>query len=90
MQFKCQIVLFDSLIGATTLGQSGPGKDDNGGVLHIPQSSSINGASPSDYLVSYTGHLLEESYPSVEMKSMYSTAPADWATILLLELYETI
>ena len=30
------------------------------GVLNIPQSSSITGASPSGFLVSYPGHLLEE------------------------------
>ena len=44
---------------ATTLGQSGPGSDDTGGVLPIPQSSSITGDSQSDGLVSYPGHLIE-------------------------------
>ena len=38
---------------ATTPGWSGPGSDDNEGVLRISQSSSITGASPSDGLVSY-------------------------------------
>ena len=42
-----------ALSGATTPGQSGPGSDGNEGVLHIPQSSSIAGTSPSDCLVSY-------------------------------------
>ena len=42
--------------GATTPGQSGHGSDGNKGVLHIPQSSSIIGASLSDCLVSYQGH----------------------------------
>ena len=37
-------------------------------------------ASPSDFLVSYPGDSLRESYPSAEKQSMYSTAPADWAT----------
>ena len=69
-----------TLSGATTPGQSGPGSNGNKGVLHIPQSSSSTGASPSDCLVSYPGHSLGESYPSVEMQSVYSTAPADWAT----------
>ena len=41
-----------ALSGATTLGQSGPGSDGNEGVLHILQSSSTAGTSPSDYLVS--------------------------------------
>ena len=49
-------------------------------VHHIPQSSSITEASPSDYLVSYPGHSLGESYPSAEMQSVYSAAPADKAT----------
>ncbi len=42
----------------TTLGQSGPGRNDNEGLLHIPQSSSITGASPSDCLVLYPGGVL--------------------------------
>ena len=46
------------LSGATTLGQSGPESDGNEGVLRIPQSSSIIGASPSECLVSYPRHLL--------------------------------
>ena len=47
------------------LGESRSGSDDNEGVLRIPQSSSIIGTSPSDCLVSYPGHLLGESYPTV-------------------------
>ena len=39
---------------------SGPGSDGNEGVLCIPQSSSITGASLSDCLVSYPGHSLGE------------------------------
>ena len=42
-----------TLSGATTPGQSELGIDGNEGVLHISQSSSIIGASPSDSLVSY-------------------------------------
>ena len=42
-----------ALSGATTPGQNGPGRDDNEGVLRIPQSSSITGTSPSDCLMSY-------------------------------------
>ena len=61
-----------TLSGATTPGQSGPGINSNEGVLSIPQSSNITGASLSDCLVSYPGHLLEESYTFAEMKSMYS------------------
>ena len=35
-----------------------PGSDGNEGVLHIPQSSSITGTSPSNCLVSYLGDSL--------------------------------
>ena len=54
---------------ANTQGQSGTRSDANKGVLRIPQSSSITGTSPSDCLVSYTGHSLEEYYPPDEMQS---------------------
>ena len=90
MKFKCQnskllkpqlssIWLIDGpLSGATTLGQSGPGSDGNEGVLHIRQRSSNTRTSQSDCLVSYPGHsLVGLSYPSAEMQSGYSTAPAD-------------
>ena len=69
------------LSGATTLGKSGPGIDGNKGVLHIPQSSSISGASGSHCLVSYLGHSLGVSYSYAEMISEYSAAPADLATV---------
>ena len=35
-------------LSGTTLGQSGPESDGNERVLHIPQSSIVTGASPSD------------------------------------------
>ena len=69
--------------GFTTTGQSGSGGIGNEGVLHIPQSSRITWASPSDYLVLYPRHSLGDSYPSVEKPSVYSTAPADKATVFL-------
>ena len=40
-----------TLSGATTPGQSVPGSDGNEGLLHIRQSFSVSGASPSDCLV---------------------------------------
>ena len=65
-----------TLLGATTPGQCGPRGDANEEVLHILQSSSITGASPSACLVSYTGHSFGgESYPSAEMQTVYCTAP---------------
>ena len=48
-----------TLSGTTTPGQSGPGSDGNEEVLNIPQNASITGASPSDCLMSYLGHLFE-------------------------------
>ena len=51
---------------------SGPESDANEGVLRIPQSSSITGASPSDCLMTYAGY--------VEIQLVYSTGSADWAT----------
>ena len=47
-----------TLSGATTQVQNKPSSDANKRVLRIPQSSSITGDSPSDYLVSYSGHTL--------------------------------
>ena len=65
---------------ATTPGQSGPGSDGNKGVLRIPQSSNITGASPSDYLVSYPGHSLGRGVlPFTEMQLICSIAPVNWA-----------
>ena len=63
-----------TLSGAITSGQGGPGSDDNEGVIRIPQSSSIIGASPSDYFVSYTRHLLGEFNLLAKMQLVYSTA----------------
>ena len=66
-----------TLSGATTLGQSGPVSDGNEGVLHITQSSSITGASPSDCLMSYTGgHFLVGGLTSLQRCSeFYSPHP---------------
>ena len=60
-----------TLSSATTPGQSRPGSDSNERVFHIPQNSSITGASLSECLVSYPGHSLKE------MLSVYFIAPAD-------------
>ena len=52
------------------------------GVICIPQSSSITGALPSDYLLSYPGHSLEVvggSCPSAEIQWVFSIAPPKWA-----------
>ena len=49
------------------------------GYSVLPQRSCITEASTSDCLVSYPEHLLEESYPSADMQSVNSAAPANWA-----------
>ena len=56
--------------------------NDNEGVFCIPQTSSITGNSPSDCLLSYSGHLLRETYPSTDVQLVYSTALADCAMIV--------
>ena len=77
--------LMDRALSDTTIpGQSGPGSNGNEGALRIPQISTIPGTSPLDCLVSYPGHSLVGSYPSAEKQSVYSTAPAGWAIIILL------
>ena len=53
MQFSSIWPIDRALSGASTPGQNEPGSDGNEEVLHILQSSSITGTSPSDYLVSY-------------------------------------
>ena len=62
-----------TLLGTTTMDQSGPGSEGNKGVSRIPQNFTITGISPSDCLVSYLGHSLGRGYPSAE-QSVYSTA----------------
>ena len=77
-----------SLSGATIPGQSGLRSAGNKGVPRIPQSSSITGTSPSDWLVSYPGNTHwgfgGGEYSSAEVQAMYSTAPANRANLNLL------
>ena len=54
-----------TLSGTTTLCQSGPGRNDNEGVLHILQSSKAR-ASPSDGLMLYPRHLWESGLASLQ------------------------
>ena len=57
-QFSSIGLIDRTLSGATTPGHSEHGNNDNEGVFHISQSSSITGTLPSDCLVSYPGHSL--------------------------------
>ena len=77
-QFNSIFPIDRTLSGATISGQSGRGSDGNKGVLGIPQKFSITEASQSECLVSYAGHSLRVSYPSVEIQSVPSTSQADW------------
>ena len=68
-----------SLMGTTTLDQSGPWGNDNERILHIPQKY-MTGVSSSDGLASYLEHsFVQRSYPAAKWPSAYSTVPADWA-----------
>ena len=49
------------------------------GYSAFPQISSFTGASPSDCLGLYLGHLFGEFYSPAEKQSVYFTTPADWA-----------
>ena len=61
---------------------SGPGSNGNEGILHILQSSSITGASPSNGLVSYPGQSLgEEVLPLCRDAVGVFYRPSDWAGI---------
>ena len=74
--------------GANTPGQNEAGSNCNERVRYIPQSSKTE-TSPTDCLVSYPEQsLVEGSYLSAEMQSVYSTAPADWITYRLRVLTE--
>ena len=63
--------------GATTTGQSGPESDCNEGVFRILQSPRITGASPSDRLASYPGHIVGGSYSSASLQTVYFIATVD-------------
>ena len=79
----CISTLFSSICPlnrcATTPTQSEIWSDGIEGLLRIPQIFSITGASTSDCLVTYPGHLLGESPLSAEMQSVYSVTSIDWA-----------
>ena len=80
VEFLNSSILFHgTLIGTTTPDQSRPESNGCEEVLRIPQCSSITGTSPSDCLVSYPEHSLVGwgFYPSAELRSVDSTAPAD-------------
>ena len=77
---NCSIRPINKTLSDSTIpGRNKPERNCNEGVLRIIQSSSITGSSPSHCSVPYQAHALGEAYPSVEMQSVYSVAPADGA-----------
>ena len=55
--------------------------DGNEGLLNIPESSSITGASTLDSLELYACLSLGDTNPSAEIQSVYSKAAINWAKI---------
>ena len=60
------------------------------GYSAFAKAPTIIGASPSDCLMSYLGHSLEESYPSAEMQLVYSAVPANKAGLFERELLKVL
>ena len=89
LSIRMVLVLFNS--GATTLGQSRPGSNDNEGVLRIPQSSSITGTSPSDCLVSYQDTHWEEGLTPLQRSSrcILQSQPTGQRTVWNLNWVQT-
>ena len=75
-----------TLSSVTTQGQSGPGSwwQWRGNPCSLKLQYYL--ALPSDCLVSYPQHSFGESYSFAEKQSMYSAAPANWATAVLHSL----
>ena len=65
------------LLGTTNPSPSGPWSDGNEGVARVPQSSSITKTPPSDFFM----FIRDTHWVGAEKQSVYSTAPADWATL---------
>ena len=72
-----------ALSGATTPGQSGSGSIDNEGLLRISESPRTTGTAGLFRVISRTLIRGWGSYPSTEVHSVYSTAPADWANRII-------
>ena len=66
-----------TLSSAITPGQSRPRSNGIERVLHIPQSSRT-GASPSDWLVSYLGHILEVPFSREAVGVFYTPIWPGW------------
>ena len=71
MQFSFIWSIDMALLGITIPDHSGTGSNGNEGVFRIPQSPCITGTSPSDFLVSYTGHSLGGGLTLLQSSSQY-------------------
>ena len=96
-QFKCQSSIWPmdrTILGAFTLGQSGPMSDGNEEIPHIPQSFSNTYWSLTIRLFSVVSRtLLEGVLPlSAEVQSAHSIAPADWDVFnkISMKLYKLL
>ena len=69
--------------------QSGPGSNDDEGVLCISQISKA-GVFPSDCLMSYLGKSVGGSYAYAKMQPVYSSVPVDRAVNFMTSLHLNI
>ena len=72
-----------NISGVTTPGQSWPRSDGNKGVLCIPQSSSVTGVLPSDFLchildIHWTSLTPQQRYSKCILQAKPTVLPRDW------------
>ena len=75
-----------TLSSASIPSQSGPERDGNEGVLHIPLNCRVSQAWLSECLVSIRTLFGWGLTHQTDMQSVYSTAPVDWAPFLKVQL----
>ena len=78
IQFSSIRPIDRTLSGATPTSRSGSGSDGNEEYFVFARTPALL-ESDHHTLASYQHSLWEWSYPSVVKKTVYSTAPADWA-----------
>ena len=92
-QSKCQTVLFDSLIAPFQMLPLWAGVDQGEmamkGYSTFPKVAALMKPYHQIVLCHIQDTYLGESYPSAEKQSVYSTAPADWATVFRISFNNT-
>ena len=80
IQFKCQTIwpIDRTQSGVTTLGQSGPESNGSEKVHYIPQIPTDWSLAIRWFNVTFRTLVGGSFTPSVEIQSVYSTAPAEW------------